>query len=105
LQPEYENKYNTLIDECSLEIVQEMCMDDMHPNSLINKMINYDSETSLRGLGNEECIEIQNNNFQNIAKSVMPLELSTLIQTCREVNSKNNTTCSLRGPSKVPLSP
>jgi len=91
LQPEYENKYNALIDECSLEIVQEMCMDDMHPNSFINKMINSDSETSLRELGNEECIEIQNNNFQSIAKSVMPLELSTLIQTCREVNSKNST--------------
>lgn len=75
-----------MIDECSLEMVQEMCVDDnMHPNSFtINKMINPDSETGLRGL------KIQNNNFQSIAKSVVPLELSTLIQTCREVNSKNN---------------
>lgn len=90
LQPEYENKYNALIDECSLEIVQEMCMDDnLHPNSFtINKMINSDSE-SLRGLENGECTEIQNNNFQNISKDV-PLELNTLIQTCREVNSKSN---------------
>lgn len=93
LQPEYENKYNALIDECSLEIVQEMCMDhNTHPNSFtINKMINSDSE-SLRGLGSGECSEILNNNFQSIAKSVVPLEFGTLIQTCREVNSKSNTT-------------
>ncbi|KAG5322086.1 ZN182 protein, partial [Acromyrmex heyeri] len=90
-EPEYENKYNALIDECSLEIVQEMCMDDnLHPNSFtINKMINSDSE-SLRELENGECTEIQNNNFQSISKNVVPLELNTLIQTCREVNSKSN---------------
>lgn len=87
MQSEYENKYNALVDECSLEIVQEMCVDDnTHPNSFtINKMINPDSEISLRGL------EIQSN-FQSIGKSVVPLELSTLIQTCKEVNSKNNVT-------------
>ncbi|XP_011689493.1 PREDICTED: zinc finger protein 665-like [Wasmannia auropunctata] len=90
-EPEYENKYNALIDECSLELVQEMCMDDnVHPNLFtINKTIN--SESSLRGLGNGECFEIQNNNFQSIAKSVVPLELNTLIQTCGEVTSKCNT--------------
>lgn len=41
----------------------------------INSMINSDLETSLRRLENGEYSEIQNNNFQNIAKSVMPLEL------------------------------
>ncbi|KYM99791.1 PREDICTED: zinc finger protein 675-like [Cyphomyrmex costatus] len=90
-EPEYENKYNALIDECSLEMVQEMCMDDnLHPNSFtINKIINSDSE-NLRELGNRECSEIQNN-FQSISKDVVPLELNTLIQTCREVDSKNET--------------
>lgn len=96
LQPEYKNKYNALIDECSLEIIQEMYIDqNMHPDSfIINKMINSDSETSLKGLGslkeNGKCSEIHNNNFQNIVKSVVPLEFNTLIQTCTEVNSENN---------------
>ena len=68
-----------------------MCMDDnLHPNSFtINKIINSDSE-SLRELENGECTEIQNNNFQSISKNIVPLELNTLIQTCREVNSKSN---------------
>lgn len=81
-----------MIDECSLEIVQEIYMGhNVHPNSfIINKMINSDSETSLKGLGNGNCSEIHNDNFQNIAKSVVPLEFNTLIQTCTEVNSKNN---------------
>ncbi|XP_071643421.1 LOW QUALITY PROTEIN: uncharacterized protein [Temnothorax longispinosus] len=94
-EPEYENKYNALINECSLEIVKEMYMDfDTHPNSFtINKMMNSDSETSLRGLRNGECSEIQNNNFQSITKNVVPLELSTLIQTSsRGVNSESNVT-------------
>lgn len=91
MQPEYENKYNALIDECSLEIVREMCMDENTHSNLftVNKTINSDS--NLRGLGNSECSEIQNN-FQSIAKRVMPLELGTLIQTCREVNGKSNVT-------------
>lgn len=90
LQPEYENKYNALIDECSLEIVQEIYMDhNIRPNTFImNKMRHSDSE--IKGLESEKCFEIHNNRFQSIAKSIVPLEFSTLMQTCREVNSKNN---------------
>ncbi|XP_011881525.1 PREDICTED: zinc finger protein 271-like [Vollenhovia emeryi] len=101
-EPEYETKYNALIDELeisslgisSLEIIQEMYMNhNTHSNSFtINKMINSDSEISLRGLGNGESSEIQNNHFQNMAKSIVPLELGTLIQTCRQINCKSNLT-------------
>ncbi|XP_025989393.1 zinc finger protein 2 homolog isoform X2 [Solenopsis invicta] len=90
-EPEYENKYNALIDECSLEIGREMCMDENTHSNLFtaNKMINSNSETNLRGLGNSECSEIRNNNFQSIGKNVVSLELGTLIQTC---NDKSNAT-------------
>ncbi|XP_011644484.1 zinc finger protein 595-like isoform X1 [Pogonomyrmex barbatus] len=82
----YENKYSALVDECSLEIDQEMCIDDnMHADSfIINKLINPDSETSLRGLENEE---IRSNNCQTIAKNV---PLRTTIQTCSNVNVRSD---------------
>ncbi|XP_028044546.1 zinc finger protein 43 isoform X2 [Monomorium pharaonis] len=91
-KPEYENKYNVLFDECSLEIVQQMCLDEnTHPNLFIaNKTINSDSVTNLRGLGNSECSEIQNSNFPSIAKNVVPLELDPLVHSCKKVNGKSN---------------
>lgn len=86
---QYENKYNALIDECSSEIVQEICADDnTHPYAFItNKMINS-SEPNLKELESGVCSEIQKHNFQNIAKSIVSSELNTLIQTCTQINSK-----------------
>ncbi|CAL1675241.1 unnamed protein product [Lasius platythorax] len=91
-QSEYENKYNALIDEYSLEMAQEICADDSTPNSFITNKIVNPSETSLRELGNSVCSEMQNRNFQSIAKNIVPSELNTLIQTCTEINSKVNKT-------------
>lgn len=92
MQSEYENKYNALIDEYSLEMAQEICADDSTPNSFITNKIVNPSETSLRELGNSLCSEMQNRNFQSIAKNIVPSELNTLIQTCTEINSKVNKT-------------
>ncbi|XP_072745990.1 uncharacterized protein [Anoplolepis gracilipes] len=92
-QSEYKNKYNALLDECSLEMAQEMCANDTtQPYSFVTNKIINPTETSLRELGNGVCSEIQNHNFKSIAKSIIPSELSTLIQTCTEVNSKANET-------------
>ncbi|KAL6432545.1 hypothetical protein ACFW04_006842 [Cataglyphis niger] len=88
-QSEYENKYNTLIEECSLEMTQEVCADESTHSFITNKIVNP-SETSLRELGNGVRSEIQNHNFHSSAKSIVPSELNTLIQTCTEVNSKTN---------------
>lgn len=96
MQPEYENKYNALVEECLLEVAEEMCMDDStHPNSapfITNKMINSDLETGLRELENEEFSEAPSNNFESIAKNVVPTELNTIIQAYREVGKRNNET-------------
>lgn len=96
MQPEYENKYNTLVEECSLEIAQEICMSDStHPtsaSSITNKIVNTDLETDLRELENGEFSETQNNNVESIAKSVVPLELNAIIQAYREFNKKHSET-------------
>ncbi|XP_029174237.1 zinc finger protein 2-like isoform X2 [Nylanderia fulva] len=90
-QAEYDNKYNALIHEYSLEVAQEICVDDgTNPNSFITNKIVNPSETNLRELGNGVCSDIQNHNFQSITKNIVPSELNTLIQSCTEVNSKVN---------------
>ncbi|XP_012216852.1 zinc finger protein 271-like [Linepithema humile] len=95
-ESEYESKYNALIEECSLEIVQEICMDDnIQPECAsfaTYKMLNSKTKTCLRELESGECSETQSNNFENVTKNIMSSQLSPLIQTCREVNNRNNQT-------------
>lgn len=94
LQPDYENKYNALVEECSLEVAQEICMNNStHPDTSFNtnKMVNPGLETGLEVLENG-CSETQTNNFESIARDVVSSELNTIIETYREVNTKNDET-------------
>lgn len=83
-----------MVEECLLEVAQEICNSTSHPNTSENrsKVIKPNLETSLKELENGECINTQNNNFESIAKGIMPAELNTFIQTYNEINSGNNET-------------
>ncbi|XP_014475155.1 PREDICTED: zinc finger protein 84-like isoform X1 [Dinoponera quadriceps] len=102
---EYESKYNALVEKCLLEADAEICMDNnTNPDTAsfaMNKMANPDLETSLEELENEESPEAQNINFQCIDKGFMQSEISTIGQTYKECNSKDNSNCAVKEISQV----
>ncbi|XP_020278444.1 gastrula zinc finger protein XlCGF57.1-like isoform X2 [Pseudomyrmex gracilis] len=63
-QPGYENKYNTLVQECSLEMAQEIWSNDsMHLDSMLfseSKIVNSDTDVASKILKKKMCYGSQN---------------------------------------------
>ena len=52
LQSKYESKYNALFDECScLEIIQEICMNNIQPECAFFAMYKINSKNVLKKAG------------------------------------------------------
>lgn len=90
-EPGYDGRFNAVVEECSLEVVEEMCMDEAtQPTSL---RVSSDKVEEIRPteqvaaeLSQLESKARRKSNFENSARNEMHSELSNLIDSYEEEN-------------------